>query len=188
MWNENINPDHAFTSWPSYKLTFEKSAIFLIKLTTRMKKKIIWTIKPKTYWFYTEKLIYKRENSRDVLLAIKCKDSVGHFVRLVFWSFQMNFMPEYKILSFCDIYHTKLKNLFCLMIYDVTCELFKKRIQNRQQVAVPTWMKHDENELRKQSLFTKFPIYSARNEDLLFIGLWHIQLENLIFLLIYDLL
>ena len=188
MWNANINPDHAFTSWPSYKLTFEKSAIFLIKLTTRMKKKIIWTIKPKTYWFYTEKLIYKRENSRDVLLAIKCKDSVGHFVRLVFWSFQMNFMPEYKILSFCDIYHTKLKNLFCLMIYDVTCELFKKRIQNRQQVAVPAWMKHDENELRNQSLFTKFPIYSARNEDLLFIGLWHIQLENLIFLLIYDLL
>ena len=57
-----------------------------------MKKKIIWTIKPKTYWFYTEKLIYKRENSRDVLLAIKCKDSVGHFVRLVFWSFHM---PEY---------------------------------------------------------------------------------------------
>ena len=74
------------------------------------------------------------------------------------------------------------------MIYDVTCELFKKRIQNRQQVAVPAWMKHDEKELRNQSLFTKFPIYSARNEDLLFIGLWHIQLENLIFLLIYDLL
>ena len=76
------------------------------------------------------------------------------------------------------------------MIYDVTCELFKNRIQNCQQVAVPAWMKvkHDENELRNQSLFTKFPIYSARNEDLLFIGLWHIQLENLIFLLIYDLL
>ena len=74
------------------------------------------------------------------------------------------------------------------MIYDVTCESLKKRIQYRQQVAVPAWMKHDENELRNQSLFTKFPIYSARNEDLLFIGLWHIQLENLIFLLIYDLL
>ena len=69
------------------------------------------------------------------------------------------------------------------MIYDVTCESFKKRIQNCQQVAV-----HDENELRNQSLFTKFPIYSARDEDLLFIGLWHIQLQNLIFLLIYDLL
>ena len=67
------------------------------------------------------------------------------------------------------------------MIYDVTCESFKKRIQNRQQVAVPAWMKHDENELRNQFLFPKFPIdlYSARNEDLLFIGLWHIQLENL---------
>ena len=74
------------------------------------------------------------------------------------------------------------------MIYDVTCELFKKRIQNRQQVAVSAWMKHDENELRNQSLLTKFPIYSTRNEDLLFIGLWHIRLENLIFLLIYDLL
>ena len=74
------------------------------------------------------------------------------------------------------------------MIYDVTCESFKKRIQNRQQVAVPAWMKHDKNELRNQSLFTKFPIYSARNEDLLFIGLWQIRLETLIFLLIYDLL
>ena len=74
------------------------------------------------------------------------------------------------------------------MIYDVTCESFKKRIQNRQQVAVPAWMKHDENELRNHSLFTKFPIYSARNEDLLFIGLWQIQFETLIFLLMYDLL
>ena len=135
---------HMHTGNPTKPLTFEKSAIFLIKLTTRMKKKIIWTIKPKTYWFYTEKLIYKRENSRDVLLAIKCKDSVGHFVRLVFWSFQMNFMPEYKILSFCDIYHTKLKNLFCLMIYDVTCELFK----NAFKIANKLPYRHEWNTTR----------------------------------------
>ena len=126
MWNENLNPDHAFTSWPSYKITFEKSAIFLIKWPRKDEKEDYLTFKPQTYWFYTEKLIYEREKSRDKLLAIKCKDSVGHFVRLVFWSFQINFMPEYKILSFCDIYHTKLKNLFCLMIYDITCESFKK--------------------------------------------------------------
>ena len=188
MWNENINPDHAFTSWPSYKLTFEKSAIFLIKLTTRMKKKIIWTIKPKTYWFYTEKLIYKLKNSRNVLLAIKCKDSVGHFVRLVFWSFQMNFLPEYKILSFCDIYHTKLKNLFCLMIYDVTCELFKKRIQNRQQVAVPAWMKHDENEYCAISPCSQSSLYirhAMKTYYLLVYDIYNLKISSFYWYMIY---
>ena len=38
MWNENINPDHAFTSWPSYKITFEKSAIIFNKIDHKDEK------------------------------------------------------------------------------------------------------------------------------------------------------
>ena len=75
------------------------------------------------------------------------------------------------------------------MIYDVTCESFKKRIQNRQQVvAVPAWMKHDENELRNQSLFTKFPIYirhAMKTYYLLVYDIYNLKISSFYWYMIY---
>ena len=67
------------------------------------------------------------------------------------------------------------------MIYDVTCESFKKRIQNRQQVAVPAWMKHDENELRNQSVIR----HTMETYYLLVYDIYNLKISSFYWYMIY---